>query len=228
MNSSRRTSLRRSGRKTRSISPAVLAGLVDGPVEVELDLGPGAGEPAQAFQRDLRLPQVHGRVGAVVRVAAVLRDLHGRAVAPRAAHPNAGGVLTAVAEGRPATRADPLAAAVVAFGLLGESLEIFRISSSPERISSAARSSSVSSLKFFGSFSHSSSSSETENWPSTPWKTLGEDTVEGVEVGLALHEARAREVVERQQRRAVLTLLEGRHQHHPFLHRNRDAYFAQP
>jgi hypothetical protein len=91
----------------------------DGAVEVEFVLGAFAGEAAQAAQRDLDVARAELDRVVEVAVLAVLPDLDRRAVAGRlAADADALGVVAAVAEGRGAAGADPLAAALVAFLLL--------------------------------------------------------------------------------------------------------------
>ena len=55
-----------------------------------------------------------------------------------------------------------------------------------------------------------------------------EDAVVGVEVGLALHQAGARQVIEAEQARAVQAALQRLEERHPLLHRDRDAFVAQP
>ena len=58
-------------------------------------------------------------------------------------------------------------------------------------------------------------------------KDMGKDAIEGVEVGLALHQTGAGQVVEAQEARAVESLLQGFHQRHPFLDPDRNTGVAQ-
>src|SRR6185503_17166518 len=97
-------------------------GLVDGVVEVELEVGALAREAAQAAQRDLDVARAELERVVVVAVGALLPQLHRAAVAARAADADALRVVAAVAEGRGAAGADPLVAALVAAFLLFQAL----------------------------------------------------------------------------------------------------------
>jgi hypothetical protein len=82
-----------------------------------------AGKAAQAAQGDLDVARAEFHRVVEVAVLAVLPDLDAGAVAGRgAADADAFRVVTAVAEGRAAAGTDPLAAAGMAFLLLGEAL----------------------------------------------------------------------------------------------------------
>ena len=95
--------------------------------------------------------------------------------------------------------------------------------------SSAAHCSGVSSGNAFGSFSHSITLSVTSspNCPSTPLNRRAKTPVVGVEVGLALDQTGAPEMVEAQQAGAVQPLLERAQERLPLLDADRNAFVPQ-
>ena len=205
----------------------VLAGLVDRAVEVEFALRPGARELPQAAQRDARLADVERAVGAVVREAALLGDLHRRAILARPADTDPGRVLAAVAVRRAAAGADPAPAAVVALGLLRERLqelphqlvarellelralfvgqlaEVLRVLQPLEQLVLDVE-------RTFDALEH-----------------LQERAIERVEVGLALHQHAARKVVEALQAGPVQPLRERVEQQQPLVRADRHALVAK-
>ena len=100
----------------------VLAGLVDGGLQIELVLGPDAAEVAELLQGHLDLPDIQGHVGPVVAELSLRGHLDGHPSAPGSADPDPGRVGPGVAEGRGPAGSDPAAPAVVALGLLLEAL----------------------------------------------------------------------------------------------------------
>ena len=105
------------------VEVALVGGLVDGVVEVEFLGGAGAGEAAQAPQRDAHV--AHAELDAVVEVLelALVPHLHGAEVAVAVlADADAFRVVAIGAEGRGARGADPFAAALVAALLLLQAL----------------------------------------------------------------------------------------------------------
>ncbi len=207
----------------------VAAGLVDGLVEVELRLLSLAGELAQAAQRDLHRAHVERVVGAVVLEAALLGDLHRRAALALAADADAGRMLAAVPERRLAAGADPLVAAVVALVLLLQALQ----EAAHQLVGGQLLEPGPLLGRQLGEVLrilqplHHLLGDVVAELPLDALEDAREDPVVGVEVGLALDQAGAPEVVEAQQAAAVQSLLERAQERLPLLDGDRHAFVAQ-
>src|SRR5262249_5387077 len=208
----------------------VATGLVDRLIEIELGLRTAARELAQTAQRDAELAHVEDQVGAVVAEAPLLGHLHGGATLGRATDPDSRRMDAAVAAGSPTPRAAPAIAAVVSLGLLGQGLQelahelvgvqtfeccelfrrqlrkVLRIAQPLEEL-----------LRYL-----------VAERPLDSPEHPGEDPVVRVEVGLALHQAGAPEVVEPEQARAMQPLVERGEERLPFLDGDRHPFLSQP
>src|SRR5207253_1130568 len=166
----------------------------------------GAGELPQAPQRDPHLPRVERDVGAIVAKAPLARDLHRRTAAAAAADADAGRMLAAVPVWGAPAGSDPAIAAVVALGLLCERLEEplhQLVGGEALELRQLLRREIWEVLRVAQPFEHLVGDVEL---PFDAVEHTREHAVEGVVVGLALHQACAREVVEAEQTRTVQTL----------------------
>ena len=136
-------------------------------------------------------------------------------------------MLAPVTEGGVPAGADPAPAAVVALVLLGQRLEVAAHQLVGVELFEGGPLLVGQPVEVLGIREPLHQLVAHRELPLDAVEHLGEDAIEGVEVGLALDEQRLREVVEGQQVAAVQALLEGRHQHLPLLDGDGDAFFAQ-
>jgi hypothetical protein len=198
-------------------------------VEVELVLRALARELAQPAQRDLDVARAELDLVVVVTIGALLPDLHAGAVAARrAADAHALGVEAAVAERRGAVRADPLAAALVAFLLLLEQLAqpLHELVESAHRLDRGLLLGSELALEL----ALEPLQRHVDVYARDVLDALevrAEGLVELVEVALVLDEGGARQVVELVDRVRDHVLLERLEQGQVFLDRDRQLRLTQ-
>ena len=200
--------------------PAVVGGVLDGVVHVELGGGEvhQAGELPQPPQGHLELPGVQGVVLAKVPEPPLPGHPEGPAVHALAPHPDTLGGVAAVAEHRHAVGAHPIAAPVVLLGLLGHALlqhpldlllgeaQVFQgLGLIPGGIVGEDVGLVQPVQQLLGHLLLKGHVLE----------VLQEGAVEGVKVGLALYQQAAAQVVEAGEAGPVEPLVEGLHQGHP-------------
>jgi len=182
---------------------------------------------AQPLERKLRVAKVECYVRAVVLEAPVLGHFHRGAVLRSAADADPGRVLSTVAEGRVTSGADPLAAAIVSLVLLLEAFEELLHQLVGIEVLQRFALLFCQSLEVLGVVQPVEQLVARRELGLDAVKDVREDAVERIEVGLALDQAGLCQVIEAEQVAAMQPLLEGGHQHLPFLDGDGDAFVAQ-
>src|SRR5262249_38447049 len=207
----------------------VATGLVDRFIEVELGCLAESRELPQSAERDFDAPHIEDAIGSVVAESPLGRHLHRRTPDPGATDADPAWMLPAVAERRSAARADPAVAAVVALGLLFECLEEAAhqlLGREPFELGEIRGREIRGVLRIAEPFEELCRDLVAERAFHAP-EHARKHAIIRVEVGLALHQKRAAEVIEAKQARSMEVLFDGAKQRLPFLDRNRYAFGAQ-
>jgi hypothetical protein len=77
----------------------IAARLIHRRIDIEFGVRSTAREVSQAFERNLRLPQIHRGVRAIVRETAVFCDLHCGTISTLPSHANSSGMFAPVSAG---------------------------------------------------------------------------------------------------------------------------------
>src|SRR5580704_5671698 len=213
-------------RPHQNVEIALMRGALDGAVEIELLRRAGAGEFAQAPQRDLDVAGAELDVAVEIAELALVPHFYGAEIAVGVlADAHAFGIVAVGAKGRRACRADPFLAALVTAFLLGKAL-----AQRLEQFFQAAQRLDLF-LFFFGEiflgqllepldgdFRGQRVFNQVE-----AFEDMAEHAVELVEIALVLHQSGARQIVERLDPPVGQILLHRLDQREIFAQRHRQA-----
>ena len=174
----------------------ILGGRVDGALDVELLFDTLAHEALQLAERHHDLAHVEHHVTTIGPVAARIRDADGAAPSAHGAHAEAAGVVATAAERAGASGSDPAVAAFVALALLAQAL--FEQLTQRIHVHALEQGALLGGqiLEFFRiGEPRLDLARDHEARLLDAAKVRGEGLVERIELGLAVHQERARHVI---------------------------------